>query len=55
MLVKWGCELADAEGVEMYVSASKDGASLYAKFDFVDYSNAGQGTTSMVRRGRERP
>lgn len=32
MLLQRGCDIADAEGVEMYVSASKHGASLYAKF-----------------------
>lgn len=36
----------------MYVSASNNGASLYAKFGFVGYSNAGQETTSMVRLGQ---
>ncbi|KAJ5903454.1 acetyltransferase [Penicillium tannophilum] len=52
MLLQRGCDIADAEGVEMYVSASKDGASLYAKFGFVDYSIAGQETVSMVRHVR---
>ena len=52
MLVQRGCDMADVEGVETYVSASRDGASLYAKFGFVDCSVAGQGTVSMVRRER---
>lgn len=52
MLVQWGCDLADVEGLAAYVSASKNGASLYAKFGFVDCSNAGQETTSMARRGQ---
>lgn len=52
MLIKWGCDLADDEELGTYVSASKNGASLYAKFGFVDCSNAGQETTSMVRRGQ---
>ncbi|KAJ5832204.1 acyl-CoA N-acyltransferase [Penicillium riverlandense] len=50
MLVKWGCDLADAEGVGAYVDASKDGAPLYAKFGFVDYSNPGEEIASMARR-----
>ena len=49
MLVKWGCDLADAEGVSAYVDASKDGAPLYAKHGFVDYSNPGEEIASMAR------
>ncbi|KAL1851765.1 hypothetical protein Plec18170_006068 [Paecilomyces lecythidis] len=49
LLVKWGCELADAEGLPAYVDASKDGAPLYAKFGFVDYSNPGEEIASMAR------
>ncbi|KAJ5098965.1 acetyltransferase [Penicillium argentinense] len=49
MLVKWGCELADVEGVAAYVDASKDGAPLYAKFGFVDFSNLGDEIASMAR------
>lgn len=52
MLVQWGCDLADRDGVGAYVDASKAGAPLYEKFGFVDYSLA-------LRRGlprwRERP
>ncbi|KAM5369636.1 hypothetical protein ACJZ2D_008895 [Fusarium nematophilum] len=36
MLVKWGCDLADKNHVELYVDASKMGALLYRKFGFVD-------------------
>jgi predicted N-acetyltransferase YhbS len=49
MLVKWGCELADVEGVAAYVDASKNGAPLYAKFGFVDFSNPGDEIASMAR------
>ena len=49
MLVKWGCELADREGVSAYVDASKVGAPLYAKYGFVDYSNPGEDIASMAR------
>ncbi|CRL20251.1 Acyl-CoA N-acyltransferase [Penicillium camemberti] len=52
MLVQRGCDLADVKGSGTYVSASKNGASRYAKFGFVDYSNAGQETTVIVRRGQ---
>ncbi|KAJ5107702.1 acetyltransferase [Penicillium angulare] len=50
-LVKWGCDQADAQRMSIYVSASEDGAVLYARFGFTDYSLPGQGTVSMVRRG----
>ncbi|TKX23020.1 acetyltransferase-like protein 10 [Elsinoe australis] len=49
MLVKWGCDLADAEGVSAYVDASKDSAPLYAKFGFVDHSGPGEEIASMAR------
>ena len=49
MLVKWGCDLADSQGVEAYVDATKDGAPLYAKFGFIDYSNPGEEIASMAR------
>lgn len=49
MLVKWGCELADKEGVSAYVDATKAGAPLYAKYGFVDYSSPGEDIASMAR------
>ena len=39
MLVRWGCELADREGVAAYIDASKAGVPLYAKHGFVDHSD----------------
>ncbi|KAJ5690846.1 acetyltransferase [Penicillium macrosclerotiorum] len=51
MLVKWGCELADQDGVGVYVDASTAGASLYRKFGFVDESLPDAGDfASMARR-----
>lgn len=50
LLVKWGCDLADTQGVQAYVDASKDGAPLYAKFGFVDYSLPGEDIASMARK-----
>jgi predicted N-acetyltransferase YhbS len=38
MLVKWGCDLADREGVAAYVDASSNGAPLYERFGFVGNS-----------------
>ncbi|KAF5013960.1 hypothetical protein FDECE_89 [Fusarium decemcellulare] len=35
MLVKWGCDLADKDGVGVYVDASEAGAPLYQKFGFI--------------------
>ncbi|KGO76730.1 Acyl-CoA N-acyltransferase [Penicillium italicum] len=39
MLVRWGCEIADREGVGAYIDASKAGVPLYAKHGFVDRSD----------------
>ncbi|OQE21959.1 hypothetical protein PENSTE_c011G03323 [Penicillium steckii] len=50
MLVKWGCDLADKDGVAAYVDASKSGAPLYEKFGFVDRSLPGQGDIASMGR-----
>ncbi|KAM0221490.1 hypothetical protein ACHAQD_005405 [Fusarium lateritium] len=51
MLMKWGCDLADADGVAAYVDASKSGAALYERFGFVDESLPDSGdVASMARR-----
>ncbi|KAL4954834.1 acyl-CoA N-acyltransferase [Aspergillus filifer] len=51
MLLRWGCELADKDGVALYVDASKAGAPLYQRFGFVDESGPDAGDiASMVRR-----
>ncbi|KAK1985998.1 acetyltransferase [Colletotrichum cereale] len=53
MLLKWGCELADENGVGAYVDASKAGKGLYERFGFVDESEADAGeVASMARRRR---
>ena len=52
LLVKWGCDLADADGVSAYVDASKDGAPLYAKYGFVDEGSPDDEIASMARRKR---
>lgn len=50
MLVKWGCDLADKDGVSAYVDASKSGAPLYERFGFVDRSLPGQGDIASMGR-----
>lgn len=52
LLVQWGCDLADRDGVGAYVDASKAGAPLYEKFGFVDYSEPGSSkmVASMARK-----
>lgn len=51
MLVKWGCDLADRDGVAAYVDGTKAGAALYKKFGFVDESDADAAViASMARR-----
>lgn len=49
MLVKWGCDLADKDGVGAYVDASKEGAPLYTRFGFVDTS-PGEGSIAPMAR-----
>jgi len=41
MLLKLRCELADSQGLPIFVSASQDGAALYAKLGFVDRGAGG--------------
>ncbi|KAJ5774882.1 Acyl-CoA N-acyltransferase [Penicillium paradoxum] len=36
MLVRWGCDIADREGVGAYIDASEAGVPLYTKYGFVD-------------------
>ena len=51
MLVKWGCDVADRDGVAAYLDASKAGALLYKRHGFVDESLPDAGdVASMVRR-----
>ncbi|KAJ5261294.1 acetyltransferase [Penicillium angulare] len=50
MLVQWGCDLADEQGVSAYVDASKKGAPLYQKFGFVDNGDPNEEVASMARR-----
>ncbi|KAL4902697.1 acyl-CoA N-acyltransferase [Aspergillus multicolor] len=50
MLLQWGCDLADSDGVALYVDASKAGAPLYERFGFVDEGLSGSwDVASMVR------
>lgn len=54
MLVKWGCDLADKNGVAAYVDASREGASLYTKHGFVDFSPPNSEVASMARSKKQR-
>ncbi|PWY69045.1 acyl-CoA N-acyltransferase [Aspergillus heteromorphus CBS 117.55] len=52
MLIQWGCEVADREGMPIWVDASEDGAALYKRFGFQDVSVPGvtpEGASSMLR------
>ncbi|KAJ5929493.1 hypothetical protein N7454_006443 [Penicillium verhagenii] len=52
MLVGWGCDLADREGVPVYLDAHIDAAPLYRKFGFenrVDKEASPEGALSMIR------
>ncbi|KOS43687.1 hypothetical protein ACN38_g5384 [Penicillium nordicum] len=50
MLVQWGCDLADKDGVAAYVDASKEGAPLYQKHGFVDSNPPEADVAAMARR-----
>ena len=52
MIVQWGCDMADRDGVAAYVDASKEGAGLYKKFGFEDLSKPGADIASMARAKR---
>ncbi|KAJ5777952.1 hypothetical protein N7520_001198 [Penicillium odoratum] len=52
MLIQWGCELADREGVPVYLDAHVDAASLYRRFGFKDREDKSvtpEGAISMIR------
>ncbi|KAF5011451.1 hypothetical protein FDECE_2440 [Fusarium decemcellulare] len=51
MLMRYGCDLVDKNGVAAYVDASKSGSALYRRFGFVDESLPDSGDfASMARR-----
>ncbi|QKX57674.1 uncharacterized protein TRUGW13939_04792 [Talaromyces rugulosus] len=52
MLVKWGCDLADQEGVAAYVDASEEGASLYKRFGFEARRTPDNEYAVLVRKAR---
>jgi hypothetical protein len=52
MLVKWGCDLADQEGVAVYVDASEEGASLYKRFGFEARRTPDNEYAVLVRKAR---
>lgn len=57
MLVRWGCDLADQNGVAAYLDAHEDAASLYRKFGFTDRQDiAGipEGAIPMIREPQDR-
>ncbi|KAK7418143.1 hypothetical protein QQX98_004118 [Neonectria punicea] len=52
MLVQWGCDLADKNGAEVYVDASKAGVFLYKKFRFVDKRLGSESESDIVPMAR---
>ncbi|GAD95765.1 conserved hypothetical protein [Paecilomyces variotii No. 5] len=53
MLVQWGCDVADKDGVPAYIDASKAGAPLYKRFGFEDRTEPGMGFPDIVSMVRE--
>lgn len=57
MLIQWGCDLADQNGVAAYLDADEDAAPLYRKFGFKDRYDVGvtsDGAVPMIREPRQR-
>ncbi|KAI8665390.1 hypothetical protein LRP88_04101 [Fusarium phalaenopsidis] len=52
MLMKWGCDLADENGAELYVDASKDGSFLYRKFGFIEQTLEGEPASGIIPMAR---
>lgn len=42
MMMKWGCDLADALFVPGWVEASEDGSALYRSHGFYEYEKLGE-------------
>ncbi|KAL2005066.1 hypothetical protein VTN00DRAFT_2916 [Thermoascus crustaceus] len=56
LIVKWGCDRGDQDGVALYIDATPAGARLYEKFGFEDRSDpryTAEGIASMVRDARK--
>ncbi|KAJ5659569.1 hypothetical protein N7507_006020 [Penicillium longicatenatum] len=52
MLIQWGCDLADQDGVPAYLDAHIDAAPLYRRFGFQDREDkivTPEGALSMIR------
>ncbi|GFN13964.1 hypothetical protein AtubIFM56815_002773 [Aspergillus tubingensis] len=52
MLIQWGCDRADQDGIPIWVDSSQEGARIYERFGFHDVSVSGvtpTGAMSMLR------
>lgn len=57
MLIKWGCDLADQNGVAAYLDAHEDAAPLYMRFGFKvrdDIGVTSDGAVPMIREPQQR-
>jgi GNAT superfamily N-acetyltransferase len=57
ILIQWGCDLADRNGVAAYLDAHEDAAPLYRKFGFKDRNDIGvtsDGAVPMIREPQKR-
>ncbi|KAJ5591692.1 uncharacterized protein N7459_002061 [Penicillium hispanicum] len=57
MLIQWGCDLADQNGVLVYLDAHEDAASLYQSFGFKGREDIGvtsEGAIPMIREPKKR-
>ncbi|KAI0018964.1 hypothetical protein F4780DRAFT_780841 [Xylariomycetidae sp. FL0641] len=52
-MLRWGCAVADAAHLPMWIEASAEGCALYRRFGFCVVGEAGDGGVYMRRDGRE--
>ncbi|KAK3710705.1 hypothetical protein LTR37_010124 [Vermiconidia calcicola] len=55
MMLKWGCDLADALFLPAWIEASTEGNFLYKTFGFYDYEKIGDGELAGGRNMRREP
>ncbi|RDK38714.1 acyl-CoA N-acyltransferase [Aspergillus phoenicis ATCC 13157] len=53
MLIQWGCDRADQDGIPIWVDSSQEGAQIYQRFGFRDVSVSGVTPTGAMSMRRD--
>lgn len=53
MLIQWGCDRADQDGIPIWVDSSQEGAQIYQRFGFRDVSVLGVTPTGAMSMRRD--